>query len=263
MSQPLPEGNVSHGIPAANQYDAADEDYVRYWDGRDYEHGAETIAVKRLLGTMSCAHAADVGGGFGRLSLLLEEYADEVTLLDPSQKQLDAATHHLKGHPRIRPRLMRSGALGLPDSSVDLLTMIRVMHHLPDPQPTLREISRVLRPGGTAIIEVANLTHAVNKVRYLVRFQRLPRDPVDIRSADKRKDGSIPFVNHHPDTVTSQFAAVGLAVERKLSVSNLRSARLKRALPARAVLAAERTLQAPLASLDFGPSLFFLLRKSS
>ncbi|MEV6012044.1 class I SAM-dependent methyltransferase [Streptomyces sp. NPDC051976] len=263
MSLPFEDGAFPQSPEQANQYDAADEDYVQYWEGRDYEHGAETIALKRLLGDISCAHAADVGGGFGRLSLLLEQYAEKVTLLDPSQKQLDAASHHLQGHPRIHPRLMRVGELGLPDSDVDLLTMIRVMHHLPDPEPTLKEVSRVLRPGGTAIIEVANLAHAVNKVRYLTKGQRLPHNSVDIRSASKREEGSIPFVNHHPATVVEQFAAVGLRVDRKLSVSNLRSPSLKRALPTRALLAVERTLQASLASLDFGPSLFFLLRKSA
>lgn len=245
----------------ADQYDAADEDYLRYWDGRDYEHGAETIAVKRLLGRTRCARAADVGGGYGRLSLLLQEYADEVVLLDPSQKQLDTARRFLHDQPRIRPQLMRAAELGLPDGSVDLLTMIRVMHHLPDPEPTLAEIARVLRPGGTAIIEVANLAHAINRARYLARRRRLPRRPVDLRTPAKRAEGGIPFVNHHPATVARQFAAAGLHITRKLSVSNLRHPHLKRLLPGPSLLATERALQSPLSHLHFGPSLFYLLHR--
>jgi SAM-dependent methyltransferase len=245
-----------------DQYDAADEDYLRYWEGRDYEHGAETIAVKRLLGRTRCAVAADVGGGYGRLSLLLQEYADEVVLLDPSRKQLDTARRFLHDQPRIRPQLMRAADLGLADASVDLLTMVRVMHHLPDPEPTLTEIARVLRPGAQAVIEVANLAHVVNRVRYLARRRRLPRGPVDVRSPGKRAEAGIPFVNHHPATVARQFAAAGLRVQRVLSVSNLRSPHAKRFLPGASLLAAERALQVPLAPLHFGPSLFYLLHRT-
>ena len=42
--------------------------------------------------------------------------------------------------------------------------MIRVMHHLPDPAAELAEISRVLSPEGYAVIEVANYSHARNRV---------------------------------------------------------------------------------------------------
>jgi ubiquinone/menaquinone biosynthesis C-methylase UbiE len=261
-----PPAEATHTVPAtptrADQYDAADEDYLRYWEGRDYEHGAETIAVKRLLGHTRCATAADVGGGYGRLSLLLQEYADEVILLDPSRKQLETARRFLRDQPRIRPQLMGPAELGLPDASVDLLTMVRVMHHLPDPEPTLAEIARVLRPGAQAIIEVANLAHAVNRLRYLARRRRLPRRPVDVRSPEKRAEAGIPFVNHHPATVTHQFTAAGLRVNRVLSVSNLRSPHAKRLLPGPSLLTAERALQIPLAPLHFGPSLFYHLHRT-
>ncbi|HET6358891.1 class I SAM-dependent methyltransferase [Streptomyces sp.] len=253
-------------IPGATQrvshYDAADEDYVQYWNERDYEHAAEVQAIRRLLGRRRFVHAVDVGGGYGRLSLHLVEIADRVTLLDPSSKQLQAARVILKDQPRIRPQLMASGDLGLPDQSADLVTLVRVMHHLPDPSPTLGEIVRLLKPGGIAIVEVANLAHAVNRVRYAARGQRLPRQAIDVRSPQNRTSEHIPFVNHHPATVVAQFTAAGLTVEAKLSVSNLRNARMKRALPPALLLEVERRLQAPLAVLHFGPSVFYRLSKS-
>jgi len=46
-----------------------------------------------------------------------------------------------------------------------------------------------------------------------------------------------------------------------LSDSNLRHPLFKKALPGRAILAAEKMAQARLARIQFGPSLFFLLRK--
>ena len=139
--------------------------------------------------------------------------------------------------------------------------MVRVLHHLPDPTAEIAEVHRILRPGGTAIVEVANVAHALNRFRHMVRREPLPVTAVDIRSAAIRERGGIPFVNHHPATVARQFSTAGLRVERVLSVSNLRHPLIKKALPGRAIMAAERAAQGSLARVQFGPSLFFLLRK--
>lgn len=128
-----------------------------------------------------------MGGGFGRLSPTLKEYADRVMMFDPSAKHVAVAGRLLAGH------------------------------------PTLREIVRVLKPGGSALIEVADSAHMLNKLHSARRLRGIPRGPVDIRSAEKAAEGGIPFVNHHPDTVVGQFTEAGLRVEDKLSVSNMRT----------------------------------------
>ena len=98
----------------------------------------------------------------------------------------------------------------------------------------------------------------------MLKMQKLPLKPVDIRSAvhRNRKD-DIPFVNHNPKTVVRQLAHAGLRVERVLSVSNLRSPKLKKIVPLSIMLTVERWLQAPLAAMFFGPSVFFLVKKSN
>ncbi|MFI9386919.1 class I SAM-dependent methyltransferase [Kutzneria sp. NPDC052558] len=245
----------------ADFYDAPAHDYLRYWDGRDYENEAEQAAIRRLLHGRHFGHAADVGGGYGRLCVLLQEFADRVTLAEPSSRQLDIAETFLADHPRIERRQMQADALGFEDGSLDLLTMIRVMHHLPEPSTEFAEISRVLRPGGAAVIEVANLAHARNRVRYLLKGQRIPHLPVDIRSPENRHDEEIAFVNHNPHTVIEQLARAGLTTESILSVSNLRSATLKKVLSHRVHVAAEVASQRVLARTFFGPSVFLLLRK--
>ncbi len=246
----------------ADQYNDPNYNYVRYWDGRDYENAAEELAIKRLLRGKHFQTAADIGGGYGRLCLLLEHYADRVILTDPSQQQLDLGKDYLKGHPRIERELMQADDLKFGDESIDLITMVRVMHHLPNPAPELAEIARVLSENGYAVIEVANYSHMLNRLKHFVRGARLPTKPVDIRSESNRKKGEIPFVNHNPRTVYRQLMHAGLRVERVLSVSNLRSQRLKRLLPMRAMLVLENVLQAPLATMYFGPSIFFLVKKS-
>lgn len=242
-------------------YDDEGFNYLNFWSGRAYEHEAEVMAIRRLLSGRRFGEAADIGGGYGRLSVVLSEFADKVTLVDSSSQQLALASDFLADHPGVEKRLMDAASLAFADASVDLVAMVRVLHHLPDPAAELAEVSRILRPGGTAIVEVANVAHALNRVRHMVRRERLPVAALDIRSETVRERGGIPFVNHHPATVARQFRAAGLQIEQVLSVSNLRHPLLKKALPSGAILAAEKLAQARLARIQFGPSLFFLLRK--
>lgn len=246
----------------ADHYNDPSHNYLKYWDGRAYEHKSEEIAIKRLLAGKRFRHAVDVGGGYGRLCVLLEKYADHVTLAEPSQQQLDIAKDFLKPHPGVDRQLLQADDLKFKDGEIDLLTMIRVMHHLPDPAAELAEIARVLSDDGYAIIEVANYAHFRNRVKHLAKGKKLPTKPVDIRSKKNKRDDEIPFVNHNPKTVMKQFAHAGLRVERILSVSNLRSATMKKIVPRPVMLAAETILQPTLATSFFGPSIFFLVKKA-
>ena len=255
--------NAPHAKKKADQYNDPKHNYLRYWDGREYEHAAEEIAIKKLLRGKRFKHAVDIGGGYGRLCLLLEKYSDKVTLAEPSQQQLDIAADFLKGHPEVDRKLMQADDLTFKDGTVDLFTMIRVMHHLPDPAVEFSEIARSLSADGYAIIEVANYAHARNRVKHFIRGQRLPVKPVDIRSKANQRDEEIAFVNHNPKTVIRQLEHAGLKVESTLSVSNLRSTTLKKLLPQKLLLSVEHIVQKPLAGTYFGPSIFFLVRKSS
>ncbi len=201
----------------------------------DNEHPAELLALRRLLSGNHYQHAADIGGGFGRLSAVLTEYADRVTLVDPSTQQLDLSREIFPGQPFER-RLAEAAKLPFDDGSIDLAIMVRVLHHLPDPANELAELARVLRPGGHAVVEAANSAHA-------------------------RRRGSAPYVNHHPRTITRQLAAVGLEVLETLSASSFRHPLANLLVPQRVLLAAERAVQRPLAAIHFGPSVFLMLEK--
>ncbi len=257
-----PAPNKAAAKKKADQYNDPTHNYLNYWDGRDYEHAAEEIAIRKLLKGKHFKTAVDIGGGYGRLCLLLEEYADDVTLAEPSQQQIDIAKEFLAGHPEIHRKLMQADDLKFKDGSIDLLTMIRVMHHLPDPSVEFSEISRVLSKDGYAIVEVANYLHMRNRVKHLAKRERMPVKPVDIRSATNKGEEEIAFVNHNPYTVIRQFEHAGLKVEATLSVSNLRSTTLKKLVPQKVMLGAERMMQRPLSRTYFGPSVFFLTRKA-
>ena len=247
----------------ADQYNDPSHNYLHYWEGRDYENAAEVVAIKRFLKGKKFKHAVDIGGGYGRLSVLLSEYADKVTLAEPSQQQLDIAKDFLKDYPQIDRQIMQADELKFADKSVDLIMMIRVMHHLPDPSASFKEIARALTDNGYFLLEIANYTHAQNRLKHAVKFQKMPTQPVDIRSAENRKDDEIAFVNHNPKTVIKQLAHAGFTVEKTLSVSNLRSPSLKKIVPESLMLTLEKAMQKPLAKTYFGPSTFMLIKKAS
>ena len=245
----------------ADHYDDDDYNYLYYWDGRDYENASEQMAIERLLRGKHFGRAVDVGGGYGRLCVFLKKFADRVTLAEPSQRQLDIAEDFLKDHPEVARKRTQADALDFPDKSFDLITMIRVMHYLPDPMPEFRELARVLADDGSLILEVANHTHARNRLKYLMKGKIMPTTPVDISTKKNRTADDAPFVNHHPRTVIKQLGDAGLRVEKVLSVSNLRSPGLKKSVPRSVMLSVEKFLQRPLARAYFGPSIFMLVKK--
>lgn len=243
----------------ANQYDR-NYDYTKYWNNRDYENAAEQVAIRRLLDGRRFSKAADIGGGFGRLCLVLREYADQVTLAEPSLTQLEAAKTFLAGSDIIQTQ-QQADDLQFADGELDLVTMVRVMHHIPEPSAEFAEIARVLAPGGTALIEVANYGHFKNRRAFKKAGKPMPTEPVSIRTAPAEEPDAIAFVNHNIDTVVAQLETAGLELQSKLSVSNLRSQTLKKFLPTKLMVGIERLLQKPLAAQDFGPSIFLELRK--
>jgi SAM-dependent methyltransferase len=250
----------STNVRKADIYNDPTFNYAQFWTGRDYEHQAELAALRRLLAGRRYEHAADIGGGFGRLAIILTEYADQVTLVDPSTQQLELSREIFPGQPFDR-QLAEAVKLPFADGSIDLAVMVRVLHHLPDPDNELAELARVLRPGGHAVIESANSAHAGRRVAAFLRGQRIPAEPVDLRSAESRDRGTAPYVNHHPVTITRQLAAVGLDVRQVLSVSNFRHRVAKAVVPHSVLLAAECATQQLLARVNFGPSVFLLLEK--
>lgn len=245
----------------ADQYDNDNYNYLKYWDGRDYEHAAEEIAIKRLIKGKKFKHAVDIGGGYGRLCVLLNKYADKVTLAEPAKSQLKIAKDYLKDYPNIDQRLMQADDLQFKDGTVDLFTMIRVMHHLPDPTKEFSELHRSLSSDGILILEIANNAHFKNRVKYAIKGKKVPLEPVDIRSQENQREEEVAFVNHNPKMVIKQLNDAGFKVVKALSVSNLRSPSIKKFVPKPFMLSVESLMQPTFASTYFGPSVFLLLKK--
>jgi SAM-dependent methyltransferase len=125
-----------------------------FWSARSYEDACDRVALRALL-PFRRGRLIEVGAGFGRLA---DEYAgfDDVVLLDSSDVHVEAARQALEGDARISVELGDALALPHPDASFDVAVCVRVMHHFSDPGPLIAELGRVVRPGGTVVLESAN-----------------------------------------------------------------------------------------------------------
>lgn len=92
---------------------------------------------------LSRAHVLDVGSGEGGLQDVVEDY----TGLDIS------ATARAKYHKRFVQADAR--AMPFPDGEFDAVWSIWVLEHVPNPEQALREIRRVLKPGGLLYLRPA------------------------------------------------------------------------------------------------------------
>ena len=102
----------------------------------------------------------EIGCGVGRLTRVLAERAASVKALDVSAEMLQQAQQH-NGHLDNVEWVHGDGTAltGIPDGEADLVISHVVFQHIPDPRITLgyvREIGRVLRPGGHAGFQVSN-----------------------------------------------------------------------------------------------------------
>lgn len=103
----------------------------------------------------------DVGCGVGTLSLLLRDLGGAWTFLEPDADAAREAEELLLSP--VQPVTLEERRL--PDASVDCLTAFDVIEHLSDLERFLREVARVLAPGGVFVAT----TPAAGEGRYLWR----------------------------------------------------------------------------------------------
>jgi SAM-dependent methyltransferase len=118
----------------------------------------------------------EIGCGVGRLTRVLSERAASVQALDVSERMLELGKElnpSLENVTWIRGDGMTLG--GIASGSIDMCVSHVVFQHIPDPNITLgyvREIGRVLRPGGYAAFQISNDPRLHRRASLLKRAQR-------------------------------------------------------------------------------------------
>lgn len=247
-------------------------DYQKYWVGREYEDEAEKLTLFKFLQDIADKQKKteqrsllDIGGGFGRITKACAPFFQKCVLLEPSIKLREEAKEYLGKYSNIQIKGGTAEKLPFDDKTFDTIILIRVFHHLPNPEKALQEAARVLKSGGFLILEFANKNHFRAHVRSLLKGNFL--SPQDLSSSDISTSihnrERIPFVNHHPILIEQLLQKTNFKIIGGCSVSNFRSPLIKKIIPLSVLLAFESYCQAKLFRYHFGPSIFILAQKQA
>ncbi len=198
---------------------------ARFLEDQSREYAAVADHLERWI-PLAGRRLLDLGCGLGSLLLEARRRGAEVVGLEP-----DAASLALSRH-----RLQRAGAAGgcllaaqgerlpLADGRLDIVTCCSVLEHVQDPLAVLREVARVLRPGGLLYLGVPNALGFVERHYKVVLPPRTPRPLARAWLALRGRDPSFLATLHEmtPRRARALLAAAGLEivdspVERRLA----------------------------------------------
>ncbi len=184
------------------------------WGAGNYERtAAELEPVARTVVEQAelvpDEDVVDLACGTGNAALLAAACGTRVVGVDSARRLLDVAQHraHAQG---IELDLRQGDLLSLPvaDAAVDVVLSVFGVIFAPDPARALREVARILRPGGRALLSAW-----------------VPAGPIDamlgvvgaIMRRVTQTAGPERFAWSDPGAVGSLAADAGLALERTVS----------------------------------------------
>jgi SAM-dependent methyltransferase len=137
-------------------WDLAVHAYARHWHGPLAGVQGELLA---LAAPAAGEAVLDVACGTGVVSVAAARAVGptgRVLGVDLADRMVQAASQRADdlGLSNATFERMDAEQLGLPDASVDLALCALGLMYLPDPDAALRELHRVLRPGGRAVLAV-------------------------------------------------------------------------------------------------------------
>jgi len=242
-------------------------DYLSYWKGRNFEDNCERCVLKKIFEKLKKkSFLVDIGGGFGRLASLYSPIFERCLIIEPSQNLIKIGKDLNKDFKNVEFKQGSLPRLPIKDSSVDVALMVRVFHHFDDSVAVIKEVSRIVKPGGFFVLEFANKIHFIARLRAVFSLNfRFAEDqkPIDRRSEKSKKEGKIFFMGHHPKKIIEDLERSNFEIKEIFSVSNLRNPLIKKIFPEKFLLWVEDSLQKQLGKLFFGPSIFILAEKKN
>jgi demethylmenaquinone methyltransferase / 2-methoxy-6-polyprenyl-1,4-benzoquinol methylase len=109
-------------------------------------------ALVNAIGPHPGLRVLDVATGTGMVAFALASKGAEVTGLDQSESMLAGARRRAAEHPELAGRLTfvqgEAERLPFPEETFDALSFTYLLRYVDDPAATMRELARVVKPGG-------------------------------------------------------------------------------------------------------------------
>ena len=123
-----------------------------------YEQKLRAMTVLGLLDVKPGERVLDIGCGNARDIARIANHGGQVVGVDMSAGMIAAAGRELErmGLGGIKLQVGDATCLDFPDASFDKILCSEVIEHIPDASQALREMWRVLRPGGKLVLSTPN-----------------------------------------------------------------------------------------------------------
>ncbi len=130
------------------------EDVAEQWDEMRKGFFSEVVREKayKVAGIRSGELAVDVGAGTGFLTEGLLKSGLKVIAVDQSEAMLDEMKKKFEVFQAVEYRTGESENLPIEDKTVDYVFSNMYLHHVKSPLNAIKEMVRVLKPGGKLII---------------------------------------------------------------------------------------------------------------
>lgn len=116
--------------------------------------------AKRLLSTLPKGSLVDLGAGQGALSVWAHEAGFDTTAVD-----FNRGNFLVDSIKFVEANLNQP--LPIADNSFDIVAALEVIEHLENSYALLREITRILKPGGYAVVSTPNESNLAARLSYL------------------------------------------------------------------------------------------------
>lgn len=246
-----------------SDYDLFSYDYSQYWIKRRYEDLAEKHLLNKMFKKKSGDWFIDIGGSYGRLSSTYYMKYTTPVILDYSAKTLRSSYEVLKNkYPNIQLIAANTYKMPLKDNVFDGGLMVRVLHHIENPEQYFKELKRIMKPKATYIQEFANKVHLKAVIRALLEgnfkifskeIYKQPSKSITEGTADNIEGI---FLNYHPEYIKGLLRKNGFIEKRKIGCSFFRIPFLKNLFNDQILLFFEEIMQPTFSWANIAPSIF-------
>jgi SAM-dependent methyltransferase len=129
----------------------------------------------------------EYGAGKGTVSALLRPLCERLTLVEPSPNLLGTlrSAYAADSAVAISDQLLDAHIKTVADDSVDAIVMVNVLEHIEDDAGALRQLTRVLKPGGHLLLFVPAMPSLMSDLdRHFGHFRRYRRSELNNKVGD-------------------------------------------------------------------------------
>lgn len=119
----------------------------------NYDVHRRVLLIRKYIGSRGKGKSCiEIGCGTGKISRAVVDLVGELTVSDISEKLASKVGKEMG----VSWTCQDACSLELPDNSYDIVISSECIEHVPNPQKALKEMARILKPGGFLVVTTPN-----------------------------------------------------------------------------------------------------------